>query len=665
MNSYSNSLFRQILTISAGVVALVGVAKGQTATQTIPLTAGWNAVWLEIEPVNANGQTLAPEAVFSNPAIQVAASPKPLAGMAEIFASDPGSISTFNQDGWQQWKRVDPAGENNLASLSGNRPYLIQVAAGTANFSLTVTGKARFFKPAWIPDRYNLIGFGLQGTPTFTQFFGPSGPRHPVAKIFTLNAATGNWQKVVAGAPMVSDRAYWVFCAGPSDYMGPVSVAFDHSTTGALNFGGPADAVTAGTGNDKLELDLEEIVFTNLGSAAAAPALDLISTSAGGLALRVVNPAVDSLGYVPGNQVDSALGAGATSSLGEYVAPQKSAILSLGALRTWNDDAVRTNLYRLSTSPTGASFWLPIKAVRSELQQLSGVTGGVPASAVTGLWVGDMIAGAVTSIVEDGAPSRPSAGTAPMRVILHSDSGGVVRLLSQVTVMQTKTASPEVSPIPVLVVDPAKIPFFEGVKERNGKRIGVRLDSIAYDMPRKLDGQSQQALINDPNFLALTSLPADLQTALAKDPSVRTSAEKTLIAASTTLIDAAKATIPAKLPDYLNSSSLRPSKLAEIYQLSLRTSGSVGAGQSVTVSFNLDSFHRSNPFRHAYHQNLPKGPDIKRNLTLTFDSEQSIPDRLTGTFTETLQGLIKSDLTVSGRVELRRVSAVAALEGAQ
>jgi len=252
-----------------------------------------------------------------------------------------------------------------------------------------------------------------------------------------------------------------------------------------------------------------------------------------------------------------------------------------------------------------------------------------------------------------------------LRVILHADAGGVVRLLSQVTVMQTKTADPNVAPVPVLVVDPAKIPFFEGVKERNGKRVGVRLDSIAYDMPRKLDALSQQNLINDPNFLKLTSLPENLQNALAKDPSIRTVADNTLIASSTTAINAAKATIPNLLPGYLLSSNIRPSKLTEAYRLSLQASGSIGAGQSVTAMVNLDPFHRSNPFRHAYHQNLPKGPDINRTISVTFDSAQPTADRLSGAFTETLRGLIKSDLTVTGRVEFRRISPVALLEGAQ
>lgn len=650
----------------AGTLALTAVAHGQMATQSVTLTAGWNAVWLEVEPVDVNGVTRPPEEVFTNPAILMAASPKPLAGLAEFFAEDPGTISTFNKNQWQQWKRTDPTGGNNLTRIEGNRPYLIQVAPGTATFSLNLTGEARFFRPTWNPDRYNLIGFGLQGTPTFDEFFGPSGTKHPVSKIFTLNSATGNWEKVTGGSQMASGRAYWVFCSGPSNYMGPVATDFRLASVGLLNFGGPADAVTVGSGVDELTLDLEELVFTNLGAAPVTPELDLISSSDApeDLALHVVRPATDHLAYLRGNQVDSAAGPGASSALDETVAPQQTATLTLGALRSWTGDSPRTNLYRLKTGPTGASFWLPVTAIKSDFQQTTGGPGS-PSSEVTGLWVGEVSVDSATSIVEDGAPVRPAAGTAPIRILLHSDGGGLVRLLSQVTLMQTKSADPNVTPVPVLVIDPAKIPFFEGIKERNGKRVGLRLDAIAYDMPRKLDGVSQQGLINDPNFLTLTNLSADLQTALAKDPSIRSQTQEDLIASSSADIDAAKATIPSLLPDYINSSNLRPSRLAEAYQLSLQTSGSIGAGQSVTAALVLDPFHRSNAFRHAYHQNLPKGPDIHRTMTITFDSDQNVTDRLKGSFSETIQGLIKSDLTLTGRVELRRISPVATLEGAQ
>lgn len=648
-----------------GLLALAGVSHAQTATQSITLTAGWNSVWLEVEPTNPSGQSLAPEVVFSNPAILIAATPKPLAGIAEFFAQEPGTISTFNQEQWQQWKRTDPSGGNNLPLISGNSAYLIQVETGTPTFTFTVSGKARFFKPTWNPDRYNLVGFGLQGTPTFDQFFGPSGSKHSVSNIFALNAASGAWQRVTGSQAMASGRAYWVFCSGPSSYMGPVSVSFDGASNGKLGFGGPSDAVTVGSGVDALALDLEEIDFSNLGSTSAVPELDLISRTDTGLNLYVVRPAANSLAYLRGNQVDSALGAGTSAALDETILAQKTATLSLGALRAWPDNAERTNLYRLKTSATGASFWLPIRAVRSDVQQPTGVVPGVPASQVTGLWVGDVIANSVTSIVEDGAPVRPSAGTVPLRMILHSDASGQVRLLSQVTIMQVKTADPAIAAERVLVVDSARIPFFEGIKQRDGKSVGVRIDAVAYDMPRAVDAASQQNMIFDPNFLLLTSLSPALQTALAKDSSIRTPGEVTLINNSTAAINAAKATIPSLLPAYLNSRSIRPPKLTEAYRLSLNASGSVGAGQSLTATINLDPFHRTNPFRHAYHQNLPKGPDVNRTMTVSFDATQPITDRLQGNFSETIRGLIKSDLTLSGRVEFRRISSVAALQGAQ
>lgn len=637
-------------------------AHAQTAGQTITLSPGWNAVWLEVEPLDANGQKKAPEAVFDDPAIQTVASPKPLSGLSEFFASDPDSVTSFNEDAWQQWKRNDPAGVSNLSLISGNRPYLVQVAEG-APVVLSLTGKVSFFRPVWTPDRYNLVGFGLQGTPSFDAFFGPSGTKHPVNKIFTLNATTGNWEHVTGSATMVSGKAYWVFCSGQSSYTGPVSIDFNLAATGELNFAGPLDTVVVGTGADTIELDLEEIVISNAGTAATTPELDLITPDAGSgnLALYVVNPAANVLGYGRGNQVDTAPGPGASSALGKTIASKSNGILTIGAKRNWNDSLPRKNVYRLKTGANGASFYLPVTAIPSDVPLTSGVP-GTPSSQVTGLWVGEVIFDSATSIVEDGAPVRPASGSAPMRVIVHSDSGGTVRLLSQVTVMQTKTADVEIAPASVLVVDQAKIPFFEGVKERNGKRVGLRLEAVAYDMPRKLDGLSQGNLIEDPKFLTLTTLSASLQAALSEAPINRTTEQKNLIASSSSAIAAAKQTIPNLLPNYLLASAGRPPKLAEAYDLTTPMTGAVGAGQTITGNLTLDPFHRSNPFRHAYHRDLAKGQQVKRTIKVTFDAEQPIAGRLRGTCTETLVGLIQSNLTLTGRVEFSRVSAVDSLQ---
>ena len=596
MNSSLQKMKRSFWSLAivalTGSVILSAPARAQNVSQPISLVAGWNSIWLEVEPFYPagdpkEGQPKSPTDVFGpTAAIDIVATPKPLAGSAEFFGSGPDGITTFNQNDWQQWKRSDPVSANNLSSIFGNRPYLIHTtAAATVNLS----GKVRFFRPTWNADRYNLLGFGLEGTRTFTDFFSASGTTHPVDKIFTLNA-DGSWVKVTAGQTMAADRAYWIFSSGPSKYMGPVAVDFDHAFTGALDFGGPGDAVNVGT--DKL--DLQELTFTNYGTASATPSATAISPDSALLLYRVT-PAPAALGYVRGNGFLAAF---------IPVIPRQTVSLTIGAKRTFTDDAIHTSLYRLRTSATGASFYFPVKAVKSEVQQTAIGTGGTPAGSMAGLWVGDVVVNGASSIVVDGAPVQPTAGSAALRIVMHSDAGGTVRLLSQVTLMQTKTADPEKPGVPVLVVDPAKIPFFEGIKIRDGKRVGVRVESVAYDMPR----------------------------------SASASAGFDLVAAAT-----------------------RPPSLQETYDLSVPMAGAIGG--TVSATFALDPFHRSNPLRHVYHQDLPKGPKITRTLTLVFDSSESLPDRLSASFTDKIQGLIKDNLTLTGHVDLRRVSPVATLQG--
>ncbi|WP_133795782.1 hypothetical protein [Prosthecobacter fusiformis] len=596
-------------------------------TQAVTLNAGWNSVWLEVEPTGVDGYQKAPELVFDNPAIEMIATPKPLSSTAEFFGDDPGTIGTFNEDGWQQWNQTDAPGTSNLTLVFGNRPYLIKVAAGTAPFSIPITGKVRFFRPTWTPDRYNLIGFSLEGTRSFNSFFGPAGDKHAVSKIFRLKT-NGDWQLVNGNDTMTSNEAYWIFSKGPSTYMGPVAVDFDLSSAGRLDFGGPFDSVGVGPGSPLLELDLEELVFTNLGSSVATPEMDLLAVSPGlgSLSLYVVNPATSGLGYVRGNQVDSSVAAG-SSALAETVPALKTRILSLGAKRNWTTGAAgRFNLYRIKTSSVGASFYLPVTATINNLGYSSNPTPVSPASERTGLWIGEVIVDSSTSIVENGSPVKTSAVKAPARIIMHYN-GSTVRLLSQVTLMRTKSADPEVAPTQVLVIDPARIPFFEGIKERNGKRVGLRMESVAFDMPRKMDATSQAAILNDPAYPGLTA---------------------------------------AGIPAFLVSRTVRPPSLKEVYALSLDLAGTLGPSGTISTlagSLNLDPFHRSNPFRHPYHPNHSYGPAIYRELRIDFDPDQPLGDILRGAYSETIKGLINTNLTLTGRVELRRVSSVATLEG--
>lgn len=584
--------------VLASVVTVCSSASAQTAPQAISLSPGWNAVWLEVEPTYPPshakaGMAMAPQDIFTNPAVAIVASPKVLSSTAEYFGSAPGDLdpaNNFNQDEWLQWKRVDPADVNNLTMMFGNRPYLVYTTAASL-ISFNVSGKVRFERPKWNADRYNLLGFGLEGTRTFQEFFGPSGTTHPVNKIFTLGS-NGSWAPVNPSSTMSSNKAYWIFSSGPSTYTGPVAIDFENSITGVLDYGGSDDAVTVGS--DKL--DLNEITFSNLSTDSITPSATAIFADPG-LSLFRVTPATTGISYVRGN--------GFLSSF-VPIAGNKTFNLTLGAKRTFTDSAAHVSVYRVRTGGKGASFYLPVRAVLSSVEQSASSLGVLPSGPMTGLWVGEVVLDKVSSIVVNGAPVQPAASKAPMRLILHVNATGQVRLLSQVTMMQTKSADPTASSLPVLVVDANKIPFFEGIKERNGKKVGLRIESVAYDMPRSASAWT------GPDLVTLAS---------------------------------------------------RPTALQETYDLTKLMAGTMG--QTLTTTLVLDPYHRSNPMRHAYHQELTKGPKVTRTFTVAFDAQQQLNDELHGNFTEVINGLIKDNLTVSGRLQMRRVSTVSTLDNAQ
>lgn len=657
--SQSTFRFPALCAVLAAVLS-AGIARGQIAEQTVSLVSGWNAVWLEVEPIYPAGhpkagQPKAPGDVFPAEVLTVI-SPKPLAGTAEFFAADPTNVGSFNQEDWEQWH--NPAGvDDNLALVTGNRAYLIEVS-GNKNFVLA--GKVRFHRPVWAPDRYNLVGFGLDGTPSFVSFFRASDSRHTPGKIYRLKP-DGNWVTATT-APvqaMKSDEAYWIFSSGPSTYMGPVAVDFDLATTGLLNFGGPEDAVVVDSGVDAKDLDLKSLVFTNLEALPAIPPaipsmlqvtnLDPAAGAPGDLELLAVRPTTDPLGW------ESVAMIGGGAGLQETIALQSSATLTIGAKRNWTTGlAGRTNIYRLTTG-AGSAFWFTASALNSSLQLPTDTMVG-DAGAVAGLWVGEVSVNAASSIVVDGAPVLPAATPAPIRLLLHSNNLGAVSLLSQVTIMQTRSADPEILPVPVLVVDQAKIPFFEGIKERNGKQVGVRLEAVSYDMPRRTDAASQSVNPLNPANPDLI----DMIVAESTSPVTEWLSGAGLYT-DRLLVD------EAAIDSYLLFRTIRPPALKEVYQLSLPVSGAIGAGKTVQTNADtliLDPFHRSNPYRHAFDQRHPKGPKITREMTIVFDPTQSTPGLLRGTYHEILKGVIASDIELSGAIRLRLVSDVDTLDAA-
>ncbi|HKJ90260.1 MAG TPA: hypothetical protein VJ960_03950, partial [Oceanipulchritudo sp.] len=463
--------------------------------QEVSLPAGWSAIWLEVNPGGA--ETVSPEDLFTDPAITQVAALDGAVGTGQFTENLEGS--GLNDEAWRIWRRNPLVSPNTLTRIEGNRAYLVR-NDGDSPLSLTVSGEVRFFHPGWIPDAYNLVGFGLdpEDPPTFEQFFGPAEDTHPVDRIFRL-LPDGDWAPVQPGESMQAGSAYWVYANGPSSFMGPLSVAFPQSTPGLLDFGpgirfysieNPENSV------DQIPVNLRALTFANRTPSPISPVLEKHSPAGSVLEndLRIfrLRPQAESLGWAFMGGIGTAFPLVAEDEA--PLSPGETRSLSLAAHRNWEDGGqVRRNLYRLQ-SGLGTHLWLPVQANNPSIS-LAGDSSPTTAP-YAGLWVGEVIADRVTSIVEAGAPEKSAAAPAAMRLLLHADSTGQLHLLSQVTLLQEATASPDDRPDFVAVVDPRRIPFYEGIAEQEGKRVGTRLETIAYDLPRKTDTTTQAALLD-------------------------------------------------------------------------------------------------------------------------------------------------------------------------
>ena len=89
--------------------------------------------------------------------------------------------------------------------------------------------------------------------------------------------------------------------------------------------------------------------------------------------------------------------------------------------------------------------------------------------------------------------------------------------------------------------------------------------------------------------------------------------------------------------------------------------GTIITGTNIFHSKN----HPTNPFRHQFHPEHKEGFDLNRTFNIRITNENikptQIDKRLTGIYTETIKGLHKSALKVSGTVDMVLVSSISIL----
>jgi hypothetical protein len=214
-------------------VAAVGAAE-PVRQQTVQLRKGWNAVFLEVAPLEPE-----PAKVFAGTPVDIAAAFHGPLTSAQ-FMTDPGA-NLFRLAGWSVWyaeSRPD-AFLKSLHAINGQQGYLLHARQ---DFTLSVTGLVSPAAVRWQADAFNYVGFSVDAVtaPTFARFFGGS-PAHNHNRIYRLE--NGVWRQATnpAAEVMRSGEAFWIFCAGTSDYQGPLRV--EAGSRAGLALGSARDTV--------------------------------------------------------------------------------------------------------------------------------------------------------------------------------------------------------------------------------------------------------------------------------------------------------------------------------------------------------------------------------------------------------------------------------------
>jgi hypothetical protein len=474
---------------SAGVSTL----PAQWHTQSLLLQPGWNAVYLEVEPVPGD-----PDLLFAQvPVESIWAWNR--AFQPVQFVQDPNLLVPENPD-WLMYvpSNSPAASRKSLYKMLGGKAYLIKLAAIAAPTHVVLAGKPVWLNPDWIRDSLNLAGFSLplSSPPSFQAFFGA---------ITNLNAGpvyrlqpSGDWAQLALTTPMRSGEACWLRMNGRVDFPGPLRIISEQST--GLDFGRIRQEQTLLIRNESSAA--RTIMLRSLPSevppGTGLPAL------AGDVPLSywVATGGTNILGWsnLPSVLVRSNLAAGAEwplrlavrrAEMAPYAGPVGSAGVLYQSLMEVTDASGLTRVVlpvtaSSSEGPSSVSPGLVRKAPKAG-------QGSMPLR--PGLWIGSVLLDKVSQPASfNPSEPQPTPAEFQFRILLHMDTNGTVRLLQKVLQMwQDGTTKPDPNDPSKLVVDEpghfvlvtdeslvGQIPRLNGAALRDGTAVGRRFSTTAF-----------------------------------------------------------------------------------------------------------------------------------------------------------------------------------------
>lgn len=581
----------------AVILMILGYAAPWCHAQTVTQTLTLQPGWNAIFLEVAPTDN-SPAAVFGDlPIESVWTRDEPVAS-AE-FIQDP-SEATFNRAQWLGWfapGRPD-AFLSNLRALQAHRAYLVKLS-GSNPVALTLSGAASFRRPVWVPNAYTLQGFSAAeaDSPTFASYFQPSSAH--------VDPDLG--PDSLEAYRLADSR--WIR-VDPSETL-QRGESYWIYTRGASDYAGPLD----------LELDLGNGL--QFAEALVELPLHFYNRAASALTLTVEELTESGAGALSFHRFDTTEGhrwLPLAAAWSQTFQPGEKGRLRLAVRRQDFTGDTYASVLRVNDS-VGSEWFIPVTAARQFIPQTAALApmGSGPQEISdtvkrrAGLWLGSATIDAVSEVHSaDPDTPTPTRSTFSLRLLIHLDATGQARLLKQVTQMwqngttMTNADGEQEVVEPgryVLITDDRLVGSFSGAGLRDGTPVGRRLSTVGYDF----GGDTDQ------DFVALA--------------------------------------------------------------------GEFELGQTLSVTLTTPVDHPTNPFQHRYHpdhDNLnarfdspqDEAYETIRNLELQFTSDPPggaapPPDygynQMGGRYRETLFGLHRDPLRVSGTFALRRISLVSDL----
>ena len=591
---------RTYLILSAFLLAICPL-EAQWYSKTYSLAAGWSGIWLQGD---ASYTTVA-DLFASNTNITEVWRWNPSPDQVQ-FSDNPSTPTTKSEE-WTVWKRNDPT-EQVLQRMVANSAYLINNSGASAS-SVTIKQQARSPMNTWLISGSNFMGFPSAGTssswPVLSNYFAS------FINGGTTGLPSGTKIYKYIGGPLSSSNPLQV--VNTTERLDPDkaywinlstvssftgAVEYEVPGSGGLIFGRTASALTVGVTNRSTS----SLTLTiSLDASEAAPTGQTAIRGAVPLTKRVFNSTTNSYDET------SVPTTGSSPTYTVTVAAGGRANLDFGVNRS-------------SLSTTSSDFYASILRIKDS----AGLTDvrlpvSVQPATAAGLWIGQVNVSQVVG-TQQGSGSNTTRAF-PLYVLMHLDTAGNARLLRQAFSGRLVTTSNPLG----LAVSEARI-----------------LGAAASDV--------------NPQRFYMPMMPAGSPTISASDIPATAATVATPTTAATAAIPATAATPTT----FSSGSSVR---------------------WNITHSYN----DPVNPFVHTYHPDhdnldarfsstpLAAGMEsytVVRTCTFSFTSTPPNNSKvagwgttvLGGNYSETLTGLNKVPLSVSGTFAMRRISEIADID---